>query len=338
MPFTAQCPNCREAKFRVPWKKHDELMACPKCEKDFVLVPDDEPPDRSRTLGRSFDTTVPNVAVGKPLRLPPPVPTQDDIDNDPPPPKGYDLPLAFALVSLSAVGLAIGMGQIPYGRFVAMGVAPVGLLFAAFSLFGLEKRRPLAWAGVAANGVVGMLMLLAPGWLGAGEWLPPVDPNEGQNRVLAVGKDGGVPLPAEWVDANSAAWQQADVRVDIISARLAVRDPKATSADQRKVRALRLTLTVTNAGVARSLECKSTTEPPSELKLTTAAGNVAKPIAGEKDVKPTTLFPGKRAEFTFGFEPPADAANDLRLEIPAAWFGSLEPVRLRIPASMIQRR
>jgi hypothetical protein len=334
VPFTAQCPNCRGAKFRVPWKKHESRMACPKCETVFALVPDDEPPSRSRTLGRSYDTTVTSAVES----LPRPMTVAAQDDNDPPEPKGLDLPLALALVSLSAVGLTVVAGQFPYGRFVAMGLAPVGLLFAAFSLFGLERRRPIAWAGVAANAVVGLLLLLAPGWLGAGDWLPPADPNEGQNRVLAVGKDGGVPLPAEWVDASAAAWQQADVRVDVTAVRVGTRDAKATSADQRKVKALRVTLKVTNSGVARPLECKSATEPPSELKLTTAAGTVIKPFAGEKDVKPTTLFPGKQAEITFGFEPPADAGSDLKLEIPAAWFGSQEPVRLRIPASMIQRR
>ncbi|MFO0935834.1 MAG: hypothetical protein U0798_04865 [Gemmataceae bacterium] len=344
MPFTAQCPNCRSAKFSVPWKKHAQTMTCPKCERPFALVPEDDPLARNTGTAPALPReTVPKdkapTAVEE-ATLPIPkihsrVPTRDPDDH---PSLGFDMPLAVALGSLGVVGLAVILGQVPYGRFAAVALTPLAGIASLFSLYGLEKRKWLAWSGMGANGLVFLLMLFAPTWLGVTTWMPPPDPTVNLDGVYAVGKDGSLPVPADWVDASVANWQQVDCRMDITAVRIGPLDPTAKTAEKRKPKALRITLLLTNAGVSRGIECEMKKEPPQEVRLASGSGVVVPLKATESAFKPTTVFPGKTAEFTMVFDVPPDPQGDLTLELPMGWFGNRDAIKFRIPLSMISRR
>lgn len=343
MPFIAQCPNCRSSKFRVPWKKHETIMACPGCHVEFELIPHDAPPDRSK-LWASGKAVAPetlfNVAATVPDVAKPPVVESLPVivPDEPAAPhsRAIDLPLVFALSALVAIGLVILAASFPYGRLIATTLCLVGSLLAGFSLFGLEQRRPIGWAALAGHGILLLLLLVAPGWLGASDWLPTPELPDTSTIVYSVGRDGGVPIPTDAVDASTSAWQQGDLRVSVIGARVAALDPKAKSAEDRKARGLFVVLQISNIGVARGLELSPKPEQLSAIRLTAASG---KPTAWLRldDKTPTTVFPGKSAERTLVFGRPAERSDVWQLELPAETFANRDPIRFRIPNTMIGR-
>jgi hypothetical protein len=343
VPFIAQCPHCKSAKFKVPWKKHETVMACPGCAQEFELIPFDAPPDRSKlwSSGKavapetlfSITSTVPDT-VKRPAVEPviaveasePAIPSQ----------RAIDLPLVFALAALVGIGVAIIAAPFPYGRFLSLGVCLFGLLLAGFSLFGLERRRGLGWAGVSVHSGMLFLLTFAPAWLGAGDWLPAPEPVDQSTIVFSAGHDGGVPVPAEWVDASSASWQQNDLRVAVLGTRIAPLDPKAKTPDQRKPRGWFVTLQLSNVGVARGIDIGSSGEKLFGIRMLSTSN---KTVAWKKleETVPVTIFPGKSIERTLVFEVPAERSETWRLEIPAETFANRDPIRLRIPNTMIGR-
>jgi hypothetical protein len=154
--------------------------------------------------------------------------------------------------------------------------------------------------------------------------------------VTAVGRDGSLPKPAEWVDASQAVWEQGDVRVAVTSVTVGPANPEGSSPPGKKrENVLRIGLKVTNVGVARAVEFKGWV-PPEEPKLATAAG---KPMAFKQAGVPAgtaTVYPGKSAELAVAFEPPAGAPEDYRLELPASAFGGTDPVKFQIPQAMFR--
>ena len=181
-------------------------------------------------------------------------------------------------------------------------------------------------------------MLFRSNWLGVSTWIPPTDPNEGMNGVHSVGKDGSPPVPAESVDANVAAWQQQDVRMEIVSVRIGPLDPAAKTPEKRKQRVLRIAVLVSNVGVARGIECGSTMDQPTEFRLTTITGQVVPWNKAESPIKPITLYPGKSSEVVLVFDVPPEPHGDLQCELPVGLFGNKDAVKFRIPLAMIARR
>ena len=359
VPFTAVCPHCREARLQAPYKKRGKLVDCPKCGRPFMLVPEDEhtaplvdydldapgTERRKRTTPASepapaVATAAPEPtapATADPTTTVPPGELAPTLFAAPPERKDADVPLRLALVGLALVGFAVLASQFPYGRIVGTALAVLGLLLAGVSLLGLEKRPWLGWAGVGVNLFALLLLVVLPSWLGVTDWTPQDNPDAGPKPVTAVGRDGSLPRPAEWVDAGQAVWEQGDVRVAVTSVTVGPSNPDA-SVPPGKARevALRIGLKVTNVGVARAVEFKGWATPPDVPKLTTAAG---KPVAVKNAGLPsgaTTLYPGKSAELTLTFEPPAGAPEDYRLELPAQSFGGPDPVKFQIPQAMLR--
>lgn len=343
MPFIAQCPHCKSTKFKVPWKKHESVMACPGCAQEFELIPHDAPPDRSKlwATGKavapdtlfSITSTVPDI-VKRPVVEPAPI-----VDHEEPvvaSHRSMDLPLVFALAAIVGIGVAFVAAQFPYGRFLSLGVCLFGAAMSGFSLFGLEQRRWLGWTGLGVHAGMSCLLLVSPAWLGASDWLPSPEPVDQSTIVFAAGKDGGVPVPTEWVDASTASWQQNDLRVAVVGARVASLDPKAASPEQRKLRGLFITLQFSNVGVARSIDLASKPEQLAAIRLMSTTGkSVAWKRLDEKAA--VSIFPGKSVERTLVFEVPAERSETWRLEIPAETFANRDPIRLRIPNTMIGR-
>lgn len=362
VPFTAVCPHCREARLKVPYKKRGKLVDCPKCGRPFMLVPEDghsaplvdydlDAPGRERRKRKPSAEPAAEPAATATAAAPEPTApaTSDPTTTAPPgeltptpfavPPerKDADVPLRMALAGIGFVGVAVLASQFPYGRLVGTVLAAVGLLFALLSLLGLEKRPWLGWAGVGLNLFALLLLVLLPGWLGISEWTPQGNPDAGPKPVTAVGRDGSLPKPAEWVDASQAVWEQGDVRVAVTSVTIGPANPEP-SAPQGKKRetVLRIGLKVTNVGVARAVEFKGWAAPPDEPKLTTAAG---KPVPVKPAGLPAgaaTIYPGKSAELALTFEPPAGAPEDYRLELPAQTFGGADPVKFQVPQAMLR--
>jgi hypothetical protein len=327
----------------VPWKKHETVMACPGCAQEFELIPFDAPPDRSKLWASgkavapetlfSITSTVPDTVKRPAVE---PVISVEAIEPAYPSSRAIDLPLVFALTALVGIGVAIVTAQFPYGRFLSLGVCLIGVLLAGFSLFGLERRRSLGWAGLGVHSVMLFLLTFAPGWLGAGDWLPAPEPVDQSTIVFSAGHDGGVPVPAEWVDASVASWQQNDLRVAVLGTRIAPLDPKAKTPDQRKIRGWFVTLQLSNIGVARGTDISPAGEKLTAIRLLSTSN---KPVAWKKleETVPVTIYPGKSIERTFVFEVPVERSEAWRLELPAETFANRDPIRLRIPNTMIGR-
>ena len=365
MAFTATCLHCHRAKFRVPDRKRGTFARCPKCRQESLLVPDEgtasalvdyklfEP--ESRRAKRDAPTEVEvEVVVEDETRPADAAPTQPDeapvavMPTDSPPSRRVvvdhdaspkpDGAVYVALATLAAFGLAMLATQLPYGRFVAVPLAAVGVVVAGSTLFGLEAQRWLGWAGVGLNAAALTLALLLPSWLGMSGWVPTADPEAGPKPVTAVGRDGSLPKAAAWVNAAQAVWEQGDVRVAVTGVEIAPLEPAAKSPERRRERGLRVGLKLTNVGVARAIDFDAwagppTTPPAVGPTLTTAAGVVLAPKPPPTTTK-VAVFPGKSAECVLWFALPT-GVEELRLDLPPTAFQGAEPVRFSIPSIMI---
>ena len=373
MPFNATCLHCRRAKFLVPDRQRGTFAHCPRCGEDSMMVPDEgtgttlvdyklfepEPKRRSHKAAAAVEELAEEeeafavAAETRPADATPTQPSPTSVTFPPRPSRGGadgaepdamkpDGAHFVALVTLAAFGLAMLATQVPYGRFVAVPLAAVGAAVAALTLFGLESQRWLGRAGVGLNSAAFALALLLPSWLGLSGWVPLADPESGPKPVTAVGRDGSLPKTAAWVNASQAVWEQGDVRVAVVGVEVAALDPAAKSAEARRERGLRVTLKLTNVGVARGIPFDGWATPPTTTPTTTpapgptmtaAAGTVLAlgPNPGNATV---TVLPGKSAECVLWFAVPV-SAGELRLDLPAAAFAGPEPVRFSIPPTMI---
>jgi len=361
VPFTAVCPHCREAKLKAPYAKRGKLVDCPKCGRPFMLIPENEhtaplvdydldAPGRERRRKRQASATEapPEPAVGP---AEPTIPAASEATTavvptetaptpfavPPVPRKDQDYPLRMALTGIGIVGIAVLASQFPYGRIVGTALAAIGLVVAGLSLLGLEKRPWLGWTGIGLNLFALVLLIVLPSWLGVSEWVPLGNPDAGPKPVTAVGRDGSLPRPAEWVDASQAVWEQGDVRIAVTSVTVGPATPDAAAPPGKKREpVLRIGLKITNVGVARVVEFTGWAAPPSEPKLTTTAG---KPMAVRNSGLPSgagSIYPGKSTELALTFEPPAGPPDDYRLELPAQAFGGTDPVKFQIPQAMFR--
>lgn len=302
MPFVAECPQC-EARLRVPARRAGESVLCPRCS--FELSDVAPAPPRA---------TSPETESGTP-----PVP--------------HDDPLRLALVAIALAGVASLASYIPYGRIATVLGTLVGLGLAAVALLGLERRR---WVGATAAGVNAAVLFLAavaPSWLAGSRPKPPED--DSPKTPVALWLDGAAPKPTDWVPADRAGWRHADVRAVVASVGV-VPEPAAKGAKRGKDRVLKVTVTLTNVGVARGIDVTGwAANTPAEPRLVTTDG-APRPLHPETDAQPrATLYPGKSADFVFLFACPPGPPTDLRLELPGAAFGGEFPVRFQIPARMI---
>lgn len=255
---------------------------------------------------------------------------------DQPEPTGHDMPFVVSLVSLVLIGLAVGLAYLPFGRLIAMGVSSLGLLASGLALVSIEtKNRRFAWGGMAGHALLLGILLAWPTLIGVGNWLPPADPNEGRDEIVAVSRETGQPSSATVIDARTSMWQQRDCRIDMTSLRIAPLDPNAKTPEQKKIRAMKVTVQVTNVGAERALEIGPKPAPDQEIKLT--VNGIAIPRKAIELTKPMTVYPGKSLDVTIAFEVPLDLKNDMRLELPAGWLGHRDPAVLTIPAAMISK-
>jgi len=337
--FLAVCPFCKVMKFRAPLSRYAEFVECRHCQKMFILVPDDP-----SSVPADLLAAAEAKANGKPredlqyVPSPPPteqVATQAEVARPiivPEVKPGPNVPLGFALAAAILFGAGILLTQIPYGRFGGLGLCVVGLILAALSLLGLEKKQWLGYAGLGLNAVGILLIVALPDWLGGPSWMPPHDDSLDNNAPMAVGRNGGARQPADWVDAGSAVWEHRDVRIEIITVIVALSEP---TRDRKREPVLRVGVRITNIGAARAIEFGSWTAVP-PLPQTPGATSALTATAGLIANAPKVL-PGKSIDAVLIYPPPSGPSAALRLELPAEAFGDEGSIRFEIPASMVRR-
>lgn len=338
--FLAVCPFCKLMKFRAPLSRYAEFVECRHCHKMFILVPDDPssvPADLlAAAEAKANGAPRPDLQYVPPTPAPPTetVATPTEVARPVVVPEvkpGPNVPLGFALTAVILFGASILLTQVPFGRFGGLGLGVIGLILAALSLLGLEKKTWLGYAGVGLNAVGLLLIVALPDWLGGPSWLPPRDESLDNNLPMAVSRNGGSRQPAEWVDAGNAVWEHRDVRVEITTVIVAYEPGR----DRKREPVMRVGVRLTNIGAARAIEYGGwTAVPPLPQTAGTASslGATAGPTAGG-----TKLLPGKSIDAVLIYPPPAGPPAALRLELPAEAFGGAGPIRFEIPATMVRR-
>jgi len=341
-PFIAVCPFCKKMKFRTTLKKYGQFAECRQCHKPFILVPDDP-----SSIPANLLATVTKEATAKPLPpekyatpevLVPPttplpatprevVPSVERTGHA----SSTNAPFAVALISVILFGSGILLTQIPYGRFIGVAFCLIGVVLAGLSLLGLEKRQWIGYGGVGLN-LIGLLLVLAlPDWLGGLTWFPPTDENAFPTTPMAVEKNSGKRQQTEWVDAEKAVWEHADVRVEVASVIVGPPEGKPKDSSPKRDPVLKIALKVTNIGVARAIELNAWTAG------SPAPGGI---LLGTTPNPPGTIvkiMPGKSAEVVLNYPPPAGTPTTLHLELQGTSFGDTETVRFEIPGAMIRK-
>lgn len=245
-----------------------------------------------------------------------------------------------ALIAITLGGIGFGASQLPYGRFATVGLGAIGLFFGVSALL-MASRRMLPAFATALNGLVLLLGLLLPEWLGITSWRPIRLPDE-TKTPRAVNVKDGLAAPADWVDVTKAAWEREDVRVAVTSFTVypvEIIGPK-NKQQRTKESYVQVRVRVENVGVSRAVEVNGWPEAPTPdgPKLMDANGRVLSlkvfPEGWTIVDRPKSnkvLFPGRSTEQLLVFESPGKVAGDLRLELPASAFGGTETVRLLLP-------
>lgn len=276
--------------------------------------------------------------------IPPPVPESSSESDESE--TATDFGMVVALSALVLVGIAVLATLFPFGRFIAGGIAGLGLLGGLASL-GAEGRAKVAGGlAVGLHLIILVLVLLLPSWLGLGAWRENVI-EDGPPAPLAFSHTNQKTTIADWVDASSASWQFKDVRVTFRSAVVGPIDlvgpkgAKRTSKDQY----LQLTLRVKNNGVERPFDLSGWTvgQGLEQVQLTDSAGRTIKPARFEEDWFPDAppskpaerLFPGHMSEVRLIFSAPQPRIDFLRLALPGTMFGFEEMVKFQISSGSL---
>jgi len=301
---------------------------------------------------------VPPIAVAEPppkpaqtpapARFPLPIeePAADDARG------GGDSSFAMALIAIILAGVGLGLSQVPFGRFVTVVLAAIGLVVGGLALLIAERGRLWPAVSTLANAVALLLITLLPSWLGLESWWPaPID--DDPNQVKAVAFEGGkLSQPAadgDWIDASKLSWQRRDVRVTVFEVRIGpvrLKGPKEKLKDTKEKYIL-IGLRVRNSGVARMFEYRTWNAKPATpespvVKLTDSAGKELKPAVFDDgwDVpgrgESASLRPTMSVDDILVFEAPKEAIEHLKLELPFEFGDPAPPVRLLIPKAMIR--
>jgi hypothetical protein len=257
--------------------------------------------------------------------------------------------LVVALVALILVGVAVLASQFPFGRFIAVGVAGVGLLAGLASL-GAEGRAKLAGAlAVGLHFLVLVFVLFLPSWLKLDPWRG--SPDEGPKGPFAVEHGTGSlnPIsPTDWIDASKSSWENKDVRVTVRSAFVGPielngpKDAKRTT----KERYFHLLLRVANTGVERQIDLTGWAAGKSTdgVRVSDSSGKQLA-LATFDDGwlpdrgKPTErLVPGKTSEIHLIYAAPSGKTDLLRLHLPGAAIGfASEEIKFHLGSGFLAR-
>ncbi|MCC7407449.1 MAG: hypothetical protein IT442_05220 [Phycisphaeraceae bacterium] len=153
-----------------------------------------------------------------------------------------------------------------------------------------------------------------------------------------------------WAPATSPV-RQGDVQVRVVSVRVdkvALQSPFSEGGSLTKESLLAITLELTNVSQNRKLDYHTWAGADFTVERDYATlqdnfGNTYRRIGFGLTTQPigrteqASLYPGKAQTDVLVFEEPVAGVEYLNLELPAANFGGTGMIRLRVPASMIQR-
>jgi hypothetical protein len=375
----AICPYCRAGGVRAPDWNIGASATCPNCKSSFTVMPSDglpgwakeeKPPaaapkpspveetHQAAAVGMA-DVTEPSPLLSDDAEVPPPskarrkpsgetaqVPAPQPADDEAAEPA--DMGIVLALVALILVGVAVVASQFPFGRFIAVGVAGLGLAGGLASL-GAEGRARLA-GGVAVglHALVLLIVILLPSWLRLDAWRGAAT-DDGPKGPVALEHGTGVatPLaPADWVDAGKSSWEFKDVRVTVRAAFVGPLDRAKGAKKGPREQYLHLRVRVSNSGVEREIPLSGWAAGVSAegVRVTDPAGRVLRPATAE-EVGPTDrsrladrLFPGNASEPRLLFAAPAGKVEWLRVQLPGSAFGmSEETIQFQLGSSFLAR-
>jgi len=381
--IVAVCPYCRAGGVRAPQSAIGASATCPKCKSSFTVMPSEGLPGWAKeslpappgpapaaptTSPLPTDETRPVAAMGiadvtepsptlppeerakvrkaKPAPAPEPAP-------EPPgagPGEPADAGLVLALTALILVGVAVLASQLPYGRFVALGIAVVGLVGGLASL-GAEGRARQAGALAAALHVfVLMLVLLLPSWLKLDPWLGPAT-DEGPKGPFALEHATGqlTPFtPGNWLDAGKSSWEFKDLRVTVRSVSVGPVELQGPNGAKKTTKEpySHLLLRVSNSGVERQIDLSgwAVARGAETIRVTDLSGKQLKPATFEDGWlpdrgKPTErLFPGKSSDVRLVFAAPPAKTDTLRIALPGSALGLAdEEIKFRAAVVFLAR-
>jgi hypothetical protein len=366
--IVAVCPYCRAGGVRAPASAVGASATCPKCGSSFTVLPSEgvpgwakptetkpgvAPPSAETQPSASLpDVTEPSPVVSsdekseleaKPKpRKPKPAPAPVAAPPEPEEPaEATDVALVFALAALALVGPAVLATLFPYGRFVAAGLAGVGLLAAVAALFAEGRARLVGGGAAALHFGLLVVVFLAPSWLNLDPWLGAKE--EGPRGPFAVAHGSGErkPVsPADWIDANTNSWENGDARLTVGPAAvgpLELRGPK-DARKNTKEQYLELVVRVANIGVEREILLPpwATGQGADGLRVTDPAGKPLQAAAFDAGWTPdrgkpgTRAMPGVSTELRFHFVAPPPKTEFIRVTLGGEPFGVQDEIKFRV--------
>lgn len=369
--IVAICPYCRAGGVRAPQSAIGASATCPKCGSSFTVMPSDQLPGwasqspgtsgpaahpaptaapTSETLPAAVmpDATEPSPVVpgeAKPKARPAPA---TDTEVEPPEAEPADPALVLGLVALILVGIAVVASQFPFGRFIAAGVAGLGLLGGLAALGGEGRAKLYGGLAMGLHFLILVVVLVLPSWLNLDPWRGPTVEEPKGPQAVEHGSGLSRPVtPGDWLDAGRSSWEYQGVRVTVRSAHIAPIELVGPKGVKRTTKEsyLQLRLLVSNVGVERQLDLAGwATGQADALQFTDAAGKALKPATFEGGWAPELgkplqrVMPGHSSEAHFVFVAPPPKTDSLRLQLSGAAFGMpSEEIRFRIGVGSLPR-
>jgi hypothetical protein len=251
--------------------------------------------------------------------------------------------MVFALVALILVGPAMLATLFPYGRFVAVTLAVVGLVGGLLCL-GAEGKARLAGAGAAfLHFLTLVIVIFLPSWLHLDPWLgaPPADEPKGP-QVVEHGTGTTTPVSAnDWLDASKTSWQFRDRRVSVRSSvgsaeLVGPKEAKRTT----KEHYLYLTIQVQNVGFEReiSLSGWAAGQGADGVRVVDANGTPLAPATFEAGWTPERgkpaprAVPGSTSEVVLVFAAPPAKTDHVRVQLSGSAIGVQDEIKFRTGA------
>lgn len=274
-----------------------------------------------------------------PQEAPAPAPSQEAAPEEEREPR--DVGMVLSLVALILVGPAMLATLFPYGRFVAVVLAAVGLVGGLLCLGAEGRARRFAAAASALHFFVLVLVIFLPSWLDLDPWRgrPQAEGPKGPQMVEhGTGAKGPV-SPDTWLDAAKHSWLFQDAQV---TARASVgpaeltgpKDAKRTTKEQY----LYLTLQVRNAGFDREipLSAWAAGQGAEGVRVTDANGKALAPAsfpegwAPERGKPASRAVPGHGSEVVLLFAAPPAKTDHVRVQLSGAALGVQEEIKFRV--------
>jgi hypothetical protein len=361
MPFVAECLFCRR-KVRAPDHAVGASISCPGCGSYFTLLPG--APARAGHLrtdpaehgAPTAGTSATGIEPEAPPDLGPPAPFTA-LGSGAPEGRRRLSPLAVAALFVGS--LALLFASLPGLDLLSLPCGGLGLLLGLAGLLGARASGRGLFLSAAGAGLSAAVLVVALAWPGLFNPLKGArartTPESEQPRAVpmgkgAAGRDSTPVAEGGWVDASRDTVQVRDLRVRVLTAvvrTIPFKDPARARA--ARDRHLLITLRIYNLGTERRLAYSSWGEPSPgrEEEVARLSDNTGRTYrlksfgAGAEVVGRSahaSLAPGKYVDDMLIFDPPAAAAEHLRLELPGAACGAAETFRLQLPRTMVQAR